>query len=61
MFVNVIVRCGSKFVVGCIGNVRFNIIIMVCVNVIGDFMFFMFIVKGKIKKFLFGFNIVEFF
>lgn len=61
MFVNVIVSCGSKFVVGCIGNDRLNILIMVCVNVIWDFMFFMFIVKGKIKKFLFGFNIVEFF
>lgn len=53
MFVIVIVRCSSKFVVGSIGNDGLNIIIMVCVNICGDFMYFFFMLmwKGKSYKY----------
>lgn len=34
-----------------------NIIVMVCVNVVGSKMFFLLIVKGKMLRLLYGFNI----
>lgn len=49
---------GLKFVVGCIFFGCMNIIVMVCVNVVGEKMFLFLIVKGKIFRFLFGFNII---